>query len=66
MNTKIKNGASIGLIFGGMLSYAFPEIISTISSTKTSIEHKELIGIISFIGGLIVFYMPTYVKEQDT
>lgn len=65
MNTKIKNGASIGLIFGGLLNYAFPEIVSTLSSTRTSIEHKELIGIISFIGGLIVFYMPTDVKEQD-
>ena len=65
MNTKIKNGASIGLIFGGALSYAFPEIFSTLSSTKTSFEHKELIGVISFIGGLIVFYMPTDVKEQD-
>jgi len=65
MNTKIKNGVSIGLIFGGLISYAFPDISSLLSSRQTSIEHKELIGIISFIGGLIVFYMPTHIKEQD-
>ena len=63
MNTKIKNGVSIGLIFGGLISYAFPDISSLLSNRQTSIEHKELIGIISFIGGVIIFYMPSNITE---
>jgi hypothetical protein len=61
----LKNGLSIGLIIGGALQYMFPEFNGAFSGPiKTSIEHRELIGTIAFIGGLILFYMLTYdVKE---
>lgn len=43
----------------------FPEFNGVFSGpVKTSIEHRELIGTIAFVGGLILFYMLTYdVKE---
>jgi hypothetical protein len=61
----LKNGLSIGLIIGGALQYLFPEFNGTFGQPiKTSIEHRELIGTIAFIGGLILFYMLTYdIKE---
>ena len=59
-----KNSLGIGLIFGGIAQYAFPEYTGVFGSAiKTSIEHRELIGAIGFIGGLILFYMPTAIKE---
>ncbi len=39
----------------------FPEFNGIFSGpVKPSIEHRELIGTIAFVGGLILFYMPTY------
>ena len=61
----IKYGLSIGLIGGGALQYLFPEFTGAFGQPiKTSIEHRELIGAIAFIGGLILFYILTYdIKE---
>ena len=63
MLITIKNGLSIGMIIGGMGQYMFPEFSGAFGSpTKTSIEHRELIGTLAFVGGLILFYMPTDIK----
>ena len=61
----LKNGLSIGLIIGGALQYMFPESNGAFGQPiRTSIEHRELIGTIAFIGGLILFYILTYdIKE---
>jgi len=61
----LKNGLIKGMIIGGALQYLFPEFNGTFGQPiKTSIEHRELIGTIAFIGGLILFYMLTYdIKE---
>jgi len=61
----LKNGLSIGLLIGGSLQYTFPEFTVAFGQPiKTSIEHRELIGTIAFIGGLVLFYILTYdVKE---
>ena len=57
----LKNGLSIGLIIGGALQYLFPEFNGAFGQPiKTSIEHRELIGTIAFIGGLVLFYILTY------
>lgn len=54
----------MGLIIGGIGQYLFPEFTGVLGSPiKTSIEHRELIGTIAFIGGLILLYMPTDIKE---
>lgn len=51
------------MIIGGMGQYMFPEFSGAFGSpTKTSIEHRELIGTLAFVGGLILFYMPTDIK----
>jgi hypothetical protein len=48
----MKHGLSIGLIVGGLLAYLFPEFNGAFGKTvTTSIEHRELIGIILFVGG---------------
>lgn len=61
----LKHGLSIGLIIGGASQYLFPEFTGAFGQPiKTSIEHRELIGTIAFIGGLILFYILTYdIKE---
>lgn len=61
----LKNGLSIGMIIGGAGQYMFPEFTGSFGQPiKTSIEHRELIGTIVFVGGLILFYILTYdVKE---
>lgn len=61
----LKNGLSIGMIIGGAGQYMFPEFTGAFGQPiKTSIEHRELIGTIVFVGGLILFYILTYdVKE---
>ncbi len=60
----IKNGLSMGLIIGGAGQYLFPEFTGAFGSPiKTSIEHRELIGTLAFLGGLILLYMPTDLKE---
>jgi hypothetical protein len=60
----IKHGLSMGLIIGGAGQYLFPEFTGVLGSPiKTSIEHRELIGTLAFLGGLILLYMPTDLKE---
>ena len=63
--SSLKFGLSLGLIIGGAVQYFFPEFTGAFGSTiKSSIEHRELVGAIFFIGGLILFYMLTSdVKE---
>jgi len=64
MLLNLKYGVSMGLIIGGACQYLFPEFTGLFGSPiKTSIEHRELIGSMSFIGGLILLYMPTEIKE---
>lgn len=64
MLLAIKHSVSMGLIIGGIGQYLFPEFTGVLGSPiKTSIEHRELIGTIAFIGGLILLYMPTDMKE---
>ena len=64
MFREIKNGLSIGMIIGGIAQYLFPEFNGLFSSPiKTSIEHRELVAAIVFVGGLIIFYMPTDIKD---
>lgn len=54
----------MGLIIGGDGQYLFPEFTGVLGSPlKTSIEHRELIGTLAFLGGLILFYMPTNIKD---
>jgi len=60
----IKIGLSMGLIIGGAGQYLFPEFTGVFGSPiKTSIEHRELIGTLAFLCGLILLYMPTDLKE---
>lgn len=54
----------MGLIIGGGCQYLFPEFTGVFGSPiKTSIEHRELIGTLAFLGGLILLYMPSDLKE---
>ena len=54
----------MGLIIGGAGQYLFPEFTGLLGSPiKTSVEHRELIGTLAFLGGLILLYMPTELKE---
>jgi hypothetical protein len=63
---SIKIGSSIGMILGGLGQYLFPDSIAIIGSvSSTSIEHRELIGILTFFVGMILFYMPTDIKNSD-
>jgi hypothetical protein len=56
----MKQGLSIGLIIGGLLQYIFPDFNGLFGkSVTTSIEHRELVGVIVFIGGLLLFYLPS-------
>ncbi len=60
MLIALKQSLGLGLIVGGLGQYLFPEFTGVFGAAiKVSIEHRELIGTISFIGGLIIFYMPT-------
>ena len=64
---SIKIGSSVGMIFGGLGQYLFPESISIFGSVSgTPIDHRELVGIVTFIGGIILFYMPTDYFPRDT
>jgi uncharacterized protein YjeT (DUF2065 family) len=54
------------MILGGLSQYLFPDSIAIIGSvSSTSIEHRELIGILTFFVGMILFYMPTDIKYSD-
>ena len=63
----IKQGVSIGLIIGGAGQYLFPDFFGLLgiihSPIKTSLEHRELVGTLAFLGGLILFYMPSEIRE---
>lgn len=63
MILEIKHITGIGLAIGGLGHYIFPEFSGLFSAPiKTSIEHRELLSMISFIGGMILIYMPTDLK----
>jgi len=60
MTKSFKESLGIGLVVGGLGMYLFPEFTGVLSGPpKTSTEHRELIGTISFIGGLLLYFMPT-------
>ena len=64
MFLRLKISFSVGMIIAGSLQYFFPEFTGIFGSPiKTSIEHRELIGILVFTAGMILFYMPTDIKE---
>ena len=64
MLLDLKYGVSMGLIIGGACQYLFPEFTGVFGSPiKTSIEHRELIGTLAFLGGLLLLYMPSDLKE---
>ncbi len=56
----LKTSLGMGLLVGGIGKYFFPEFNGLLSGpVKTSLEHGELMGLISLIGGAIIFFMPT-------
>lgn len=56
----LKTTLGIGLVVGGIGKYCFPEFNGLLDEpVKTSLEHSQLLGLIGFIGGLIIIFMPT-------
>lgn len=61
----MKNALGIGLIIADILQYTFPEFNEIFREpVLTSNEHRELVGMIMFIGGLILFYMPSNTNKN--
>lgn len=61
----LKVGLGIGMVVGGMMKLLFPEFNGFFSGpVKTSLEHNELMGLISLIGGVIIFFMPTDLNSR--
>ena len=56
----VKDAIGIGLAIGGIGTYLFPEFNGVFSGPiKTSTEHRELLGLLSFIGGVGIYFMKT-------
>ncbi len=61
----VKDSVGIGLVIGGLGSYMFPEFNGLFGGPlKTTIEHREMLGLIAFIGGVVVYFIPC--KKSDT
>ncbi len=62
--SAVKDSLGIGLIIGGLVTYMFPEFNGLFGGPlTTTIEHREMLGLISFIGGVVVYFIPS--KKGD-
>ena len=61
----LKTSLGGGLVVAGIVKWFFPEFNGLLAGpVKTTIEHGELLGLISFIGGSIIFFMPTDLTKR--
>lgn len=62
---EAKIGLSVGLMLGGLLSFFFPEFNGFFSDPlKITIAEGRIIGSILFVGGAVLLFMPSDLKQK--